>query len=117
MGIYVYTLRAKKTILKVDNTPTVANLLSYAFKPCNSWEPPPYEQRTITRAENFWFKKDTPDVFVIGDKFENGNEVRKGWPQGSSSCYDAEWPGEHLGFLKKVGRRWTVVPTEDECLG
>lgn len=119
MGVYIYTLRAKQATIQIGDIPTKANLLSYAFKPywCDMDEQPKVFKQMITRAENFWEGKETSDCFVIGDKFENGCEVRSGWPTGKPWAYDSEWPGVHLGFLKKIGRSWTVVPTENECYG
>jgi len=117
MGIYVYTMRATKGNVDIDGTKVEANLLAYAYKPYYSIEQPALFKRLQTRAENYWTDRETPNVFVIGDKFENGCEVRRGWPNGWASCYDSEWPGEHVGFLKKAGRSWTVVPTERECYG
>lgn len=117
MGVYVYTLRATKGNVSIDGVKNEANLLAYSFKPCWGDEQPALFARLLTRAETYWAKRDTPDVFVIGDKFEDGCPVRKGWPNGMSSCYDSDWHGEHVGFLKKIGRSWTVVPTEDECYG
>lgn len=112
MGIYVYTMRAKQTNVVIDNNVMPANLLAYSFKPDHSWDGNPHQDRLLARAESFWSKRQTPDVFVIGDKFENGCMVRKGWPDGWSNTYDDEWPGEHLGYLLKVGKRWTIVQEE-----
>ena len=118
MGVYVYTMRATKRNVEIDGTKVEANLLSFAFKPYWSSEQPPLFNRILTRAENFWDARQTPNVFVVGDKFEDGCEVRKNWPDGRGSCYDTpKFPGEHLGYLKKVGRTWKVVPTEGECYG
>jgi len=110
-------MRAKKSAVNIDGIRVQANLLSFAFKPYGVFEQPRLFKQILSRAESFWSDKETPDVFVVGDKFENGCEVRKGWPSGEVSCYDWEWPGEHVGFLKKIGRSWTVVPTERECYG
>jgi len=115
MGVYVYTMRATKRNVEIDGTVVEANLLAYAFKPRWGYEQPALFNQILTRAENFWSGRKTPDVFVLGDKFEEGCEVRKGWPKQMSSCYDDKWPGEHVGYLKKVGRTWTIVPTEGEC--
>ena len=115
MGVYVYTMRAKTANIEIDGTTVKANLLSYAFKPYYTMGLHPVQQRMLTRAATFWANKHTPYVFVIGDKFENGCEVRKHWPAGKSSCYDNEWPGEHVGFLKKSGRKWKVVQRESNC--
>jgi len=117
MGVYVYTMRAKKGNVEIDGTKVEANVLAYAFKPYWNYDQPPLFKQILTRAENYWEARKTPNFFVIGDKFENGCEVRKNWPDGKAACYDAEWPGEHVGFLKKIGRSWTVVPTEGECYG
>lgn len=117
MGVYVYTMRAASTNIQVDGTPVKANLLKYSFKPFWDDEANKRFQRILTRAENFWDEHETPDVFVIGDKFENGAYVRRGWPKHTAWCYDSEWPGEHVGYLKKVGRTWTTVATEAECHG
>jgi len=110
-------MRAKKGTIDIDGDKVQANLLSFAFKPYGLLEQPRLFKQILSRAETFWSDKETPDVFVIGDKFENGNEVRKGWPSGHASCYDWEWPGEFIGFLKKSGRSWTVVANERDCHG
>jgi len=117
MGVYVYTMRAKSTDIEIDGSKVKANLLSYAFKPYWCGEQSASFSRILTRAENFWAEHETPDVYVIGDKFENGAYVRKGWPKYKASCYDTNWPGEHIGYLKRVGRKWTIVSTEGECNG
>ena len=117
MGVYVYTMRATKGTVNIKGIKEQANLLSYAFKPRWGYEQPAVFNQILTRAENFWAKRETPNVFVLGDKFENGCEVRTGWPKGSASCYDDQLPGEHVGFLKKIGRSWTVVDTEEQCNG
>lgn len=117
MGVYVYTLRAKRANVNIDGTKVKANLLSFAFKPFWHDDQPAAFKRMLTRAETYWEDRETPDVFVIGDKFENGCPVRKSWPKDSSYCYDSDFPGEHVGYLKKVGRTWVTVATEKECHG
>jgi len=117
MGVYIYTMRAKTANIQLNEfgPPITANLLSYAFKPYG-WDEHPTNKRILSRAENFWEDREAPEYFVVGDSFENGAELRTGWRKGSGWCYDTpDFPGEHLGYLKKVGRKWTVVPTWEEC--
>jgi len=116
MGVYVYTLRAKKANVRIGNETVKANLLAFAYKPYYGGEQPAQFDRQLTRAENFWDKRETPQFVIVGDKIENGCEVRGEWPTGLAVCYDTpDYPGEHVGYLKKVGRTWTVVSTENEC--
>jgi hypothetical protein len=110
MGLYVYTLRARKGNVVIDGVKRVANILAYAYKPGfgynNPWEA--QEQRCLTRVDNFWAGKDRPEYVVAGDKFEEGCEVffrEGGYP---TSCYDGKFPGDFLGYLKKVGKTWEV---------
>lgn len=120
MGVYVYTMRAKQcSKIGLEGKRITANLLAFAFKPY-FWEDeqPASFKRIQTRAENFWEQRDRaqPNYFVIGDNFENGAEVRKGWPAHKGWCYDTpNFPGEHVGYLKKVGRGFRVVKNESEC--
>lgn len=118
MGVYIYTMRAKQATINVDGGKHTANLLAYAFKPY--WgdieDQPRLFKQMLTRAENFWEDRDAPEYYVVDDKFQNGAEVRTGWRDGDGWCYDTpSFPGKHVGYLKKEGRKWIVVPTWEEC--
>lgn len=110
MSIYLYTMRAKTANVVIAERIQPVHLLAYSCNAFSSWpRNQMQEKRATARAERFWEGKETPSIFAIGDKFENGNAVRKGWPTGMAYCHDTEWPGEHIGYLKKVRNTWTVV--------
>jgi len=110
-------MRAKQNsnIFINEGEKITANLLSFAFKPY-FWEEPPLFKRILSRCETFWANRELPEYYVVGDAFENGTSLYKGWKGRAGWCYDSpDFPGEHLGYLKRVGRKWTVVPTWEEC--
>jgi hypothetical protein len=110
MGIYIYSV--KKSSLRsilVDGVRVEAARLGYHYKPSWTWHPGNriYEAQ-IARMESAW-NGQTPEYVVIGDKYEEGAQVRGNWPKGVVSCDDYEFPGQSIGTLTRQGRGWAVV--------
>lgn len=111
MGVYVYTIRRRFINIRVGTEIVRAALVKYAYKDRgltvrgidDYW----IRRRNmmIGRAEHAWIGHDMPDYFVIGDDFENGCVVKKGWTKGCVSAVDTPgFPGEYVGTLAKDGR-------------
>ena len=115
MGIYVYTLRKQTAAVAFADGVVDANLYAYAYKDwlSDSWDPAVERRRNFIRAnatrtgDRAW--RETPHAAaVVGDKFEDGVEVYV-------DLRAPEWvdcnnfPGRVVGWLRLVGRRWTVV--------
>lgn len=112
MGAYIYTMRAKNINIEIEGEAVKANLLKYAFKPYAFMyedEQPKQFKMMLGRAEQYWKRKETPEYFAVGDSFENGCSVYKGWPKGKAWAYDEpDFPGEFIGWLKKVGKKFVI---------
>ena len=113
MGVYIYTLRAKNINIDIDGETIKANLLKFAFKPYASLYPdeqPKVFKMMLGRAESYWSKNETSEYFVVGDDFETGNMVYKGWRKGKAWAYDEpDFPGKPIGFLKKIGKKFIIT--------
>lgn len=115
MGTYLYTLRAEKRKLRLENKENVpVHLLKFACRYSTGpslWDHPggmsPTEKH-IARAEAFWCEIETPKYVTIGETFEHGSPIYKDWPDGMAYCPDHKWPGTFVGYLVKVGRSWAV---------
>lgn len=115
MGTYVYAVRRKFITATLSNGEEVELwFLKYLYKP--SYARPAFNapyQAVIARLENIWFKAtEKPDYVVhVFEKPEEGDSVRK-WPSNIVSCSDASGKilGEHIGYLKRQGKKWIVMP-------
>lgn len=106
-------MRAKAISAIINNRHTPINLLAYSTNRFSAWPTVQRAERSaIARVERFWKNKSTPTTYAIGDRFEDGLEVRTAWPDGQTHCDDTEeWPGKHIGYLKKIKNVWTTVST------
>ena len=112
MGTYVYAVRRQFGDATLPDGQTVRLwLLKYLYKP--SYSRPavnrPY-QALISRLHNAFENAGVKPEYVawVDEKAAEGDQVRQ-WP-GLISCHDGgEIPGKIVGYLKRIGRKWSVV--------
>lgn len=126
MGTYVYTVRSKKTNIHTSSGTIQANHLQYAHKDSTWWNF--YDNGEVRRMQNIIERqKEMADIAVmkhkpkyvalISDKPENGDTVLHWEGKGGVWKDNMFLKDEDVaGYLKKVGKRWTMVDTREKAL-
>jgi hypothetical protein len=114
MGVYTYSIRTRSLNSAEFGKVFACN---YLGKRSYSWYPGANRilDMQTAKCEATWDRRnETPQyVYMAGDddRPRDGDRVIK-WAHGDRVVMsDTESFGETLGFLRKVGRKWTIVPS------
>jgi hypothetical protein len=111
MGVYIYSVRTREIRANLNGEPVVVHPLSYLDKPYFPFTGSTYMR--IGRAEAAWQSRPAlkGTLVVLCDKTpKDGDEVVR-YRYNSACCYDTESFGEPVGYMRKQGRKWTIVST------
>jgi len=111
MGIYIYSVRTKNVKVEIEGETVAVHALQYLDRLERFGDAK--NERLIGNAKRTWAnREDKPRfVFMADDgKPVDGAEVFE-W-DGRAVTYDDDFEGRvrSVGFLRKVGRQWTLAP-------
>lgn len=110
MGVYIYSVRTREIPVNLDGETVTVRPLSYLDKP--SW---PSDRRTrllVGKAESVFAGTGITlqgSLVVLCHKTPVDGDAIVRYRYASPCCYDSESFGEVIGYIRKVGRTWTVA--------
>lgn len=111
MGVYIYSVRTREIAATLNGEAVVLHPLSYLCKV--SWFSNE-NAKHIAKAEAVWGTHNSElkgMLVVLCDKTpKDGDQVIR-YRYDSPCPYDTDSFGEVVGYMRKVGRKWTVVST------
>ena len=123
MGTYIYAVLKGKKIMVGNET---IHLCKFQFKPYSFHsDNSPIWYARLERIKNSWGDEKLPRLICVGDEFKDGQEVfdqfqkydysRKCSIPAKITFYDDyDGFGKLVGWLKKNGRKWSIVKENTE---
>ncbi len=121
MGTYIYSVRTAAVAVELDGTLVQVYPLSYLTRSASPghnekqyWHDEcAFNRRLQAKAEATWTNRGVGSlegilVVLCNKRPKDGDAVLR-YAHSLPHCYDSESFGKTLGYIRKVGRKWTVA--------